>query len=78
MKKLIPEARMRARYGGVTAMTIHRWDNDPDLRFPPPIYIRGRKYRDEEQLDAFDADPARRQARVPNFWKKEAADASAA
>jgi hypothetical protein len=32
----------------VSPRTIDRWDDTPDLGFPPPIYIRGRKYRDEE------------------------------
>ena len=36
-------------------MTLWRWDHDPDLKFPKPIRIRSRKYRDPEELDAFDA-----------------------
>jgi hypothetical protein len=43
-----------------------RWDHDPELNFPKPTYIRGRKYRDEEELDAFD------------LARKEASDASSA
>jgi hypothetical protein len=53
-KKLLPEAKVAERYG-VTTVTLWRWDNDPDLGFPKPIVIRQRKYRDVEQLDAFDA-----------------------
>jgi hypothetical protein len=34
-------------------MTLHRWDRDQDLGFPPPITIRGRKYRSRKQLQAF-------------------------
>ena len=40
---------------GITAMTLWRWDRDPTLNFPKAKRIRGRKYRDESELDAFDA-----------------------
>jgi hypothetical protein len=53
-KKLLPEAQVAERYS-VTTVTLWRWDNDPDLGFPKPIRIRKRKYRDESELDAFDA-----------------------
>ena len=53
-KRLLPDPQVCERYG-VTGMTLYRWDRDPDLGFPKPIYIRGRKYRDERELDAFDA-----------------------
>jgi predicted DNA-binding transcriptional regulator AlpA len=52
-KRLIPDPQVCRRYN-VTPMTIWRWDRDPRLGFPKPIYIRGRKYRDERELDAFD------------------------
>jgi hypothetical protein len=48
----VPEARVREEFD-VTAMTLHRWDRDPDLGFPPPIAIRGRKYRSRKQLQEF-------------------------
>jgi predicted DNA-binding transcriptional regulator AlpA len=53
-KKLIPDPKVMERYS-VSAMSLWRWDHDPDLKFPRPIVIRGRKYRDEAELDAFDA-----------------------
>jgi predicted DNA-binding transcriptional regulator AlpA len=53
-KRLIPDAQVRERYG-VTAMTLYRWDHDPELGFPKPIYIRNRKYRDERELEEFEA-----------------------
>ena len=59
MRKLIPDPVVWKRYG-VTRMTGHRWDNDTKLNFPKPIRIRRRKYRDEDELNAFDA--ARRAA----------------
>ena len=30
---------------GVTTMTIHNWDHDPDLDFPPPTRVKGVKRR---------------------------------
>jgi predicted DNA-binding transcriptional regulator AlpA len=56
-KRLIPDPLVRRRYG-VSAMTLYRWDHDPDLGFPKPIRIRNRKYRDERALDEFDASRA--------------------
>jgi predicted DNA-binding transcriptional regulator AlpA len=53
-KRLIPDSLVLQRYG-ISAMTLWRWDRDPDLNFPKPKRIRKRKYRDEEELDAFDA-----------------------
>ena len=52
-KRLLPDNRVQERYG-VSDMTIRRLDEDPDLCFPKPIRIRGRKYRVEAELDAFD------------------------
>jgi hypothetical protein len=52
-KKYIPDAKVCERYD-ITPITLWRWDNDPDLKFPPPIRVRGRKYRDAAELDAFD------------------------
>ena len=53
-KRLIPDVKVQKRYG-VSAMTIWRWDHDPQLDFPKAVRIRGHKYRDESELDAFDA-----------------------
>jgi hypothetical protein len=36
-------------------MTLRRWERDPRLNFPRPLVIRKRKYRDEAELDEFDA-----------------------
>jgi predicted DNA-binding transcriptional regulator AlpA len=30
---------------GVTTMTIYNWDHDPELDFPPAVYIKGKKLR---------------------------------
>ena len=44
-----------AREFGVCTRTLDRWDDQPELGFPPVIWINGRKYRDADQLDAFKA-----------------------
>ena len=53
-KRLIPDSKVWKDRYGVSPMTGWRWDHDPTLNFPRPIVIRGRKYRDEAELDAFD------------------------
>lgn len=53
--KFVPERLVLEEFE-VTPMTIHRWDNDEKLRksgWPPPIYIRGRKYRSRKMLQEF-------------------------
>jgi predicted DNA-binding transcriptional regulator AlpA len=52
-RRLLPEAKVRERYG-VSSMTLYRWDRNPSLNFPPPLRINNRKYRDASELDAFD------------------------
>jgi len=52
-KRLIPDALVAERYGRHVC-TLMRWERDPDLGFPKRIQIRGRNYRDEVELDAFD------------------------
>ena len=53
-KRLVPDSKVRERYG-VSPQTIWRWDHKPELGFPSPVRINGRKYRDESKLDEFDA-----------------------
>ena len=52
-KRLIHDTHVAQRYG-VSVCTLTRWERDPRLGFPKAIKIRGRNYRDEAQLDAFD------------------------
>jgi hypothetical protein len=56
---LLSEKRVAERYD-VTTRTLVRWDETPALRFPPPILINGRRYRDVSKLDAWDAAMARK------------------
>ena len=54
-KRLIPDSEVCRRYG-VVAYTLWRWDHEkPELGFPKPVRINGRKYRVEAELDKFDA-----------------------
>ena len=44
---LVPDPQVQKEFG-VTAMSIWRWDRDPELiklGWPPPIRIRSRKFR---------------------------------
>ncbi len=47
-------AQVRARYGGVSDMTLWRWLRDEDLAFPQPIRIKGRRLWSEESLAAWE------------------------
>ena len=47
-------AHVRARYGGVSDMTIWRWLKDPGLAFPKPRRINRRRYWKISDLDEFD------------------------
>jgi predicted DNA-binding transcriptional regulator AlpA len=42
-KRYITSRQLRARYGGVSEMTIWRWLHDPRLNFPKPIVINRRR-----------------------------------
>ena len=69
-KRYLPEPKVCERYG-VSHMAPRRWDADPELDFPKPIIIRGRKYRDLDALEAFEE---RQRARDPQItaWEPRA------
>jgi predicted DNA-binding transcriptional regulator AlpA len=50
----VPDPKVCARYG-VHPSTLYNWDRDERLGFPKPIRINGRKFRDEDELEEFDA-----------------------
>lgn len=55
--------QVRTRFGGVSDMTLWRWLQDKSLGFPQPIIINGRRYFDEEALEAWErARPTRQEA----------------
>ena len=46
--------QVRARYGGVSDMTVWRWSRDDELGFPQPIRINGRRFWSEQALSAWE------------------------
>jgi hypothetical protein len=53
-RKLVPDGKVAKERYGVCLSTLYRWDRNPRLNFPKPYRINGRKYRDDDELDAFD------------------------
>lgn len=49
----LPARLVAARYS-VVVRSLDRWCERPELGFPQPTYINGRKYWDEAALDAWD------------------------
>lgn len=42
--------------GDISAMTLHRWLNKPELNFPRPIYIGRRRYwREADVIEWLDS-----------------------
>ena len=46
--------QVRARYAGLSDMTLWRWLHDGDLGFPQPIRINGRRFWKEDDLTAWE------------------------
>jgi predicted DNA-binding transcriptional regulator AlpA len=53
-RKYLRAAQVRARYGGISDMTLWRWLNSPTLGFPKPIRIRRDRLWNEVVLDDYD------------------------
>ena len=53
MEGWLPDPSVAKRYG-VNPRTLPRWDAQPELKFPGPMYINGRKYRNIQELDRWD------------------------
>jgi hypothetical protein len=58
---LLSDRRVAERYD-VSVRTLARWDETPGLRFPPPVYIRDRRYRELAKLEQWDRANARKAA----------------
>jgi predicted DNA-binding transcriptional regulator AlpA len=55
-------AQVRARYGGISDMTLWRWLHDEELGFPQPIRINGRRFWSEEALNTWEGSHAAAQS----------------
>ena len=44
----------------ITKMTLWRWDRNPAIGFPPPVYINARKFRSRRQIEQFKENLVRR------------------
>jgi predicted DNA-binding transcriptional regulator AlpA len=52
---LLTTAQLRTRLGGVSEMTIWRYERDPKLGFPKPLRIKRRKYWRVRDIETFEA-----------------------
>jgi hypothetical protein len=52
--ELVPDPQVQREFG-ISKMTLHRWTNDPRLRFPPKVKIRERNFRSRKQIETFKA-----------------------
>ncbi len=53
MTQLVTVKDVCARLGGVSRMTIWRYQNDDELGFPKPVYIKTRRYWKEDDLSSW-------------------------
>jgi predicted DNA-binding transcriptional regulator AlpA len=56
--KYVTSRQVRDELGGVSDMTLWRWENDPELGFPKPIRINRRRYWRAAEISAFMAHQA--------------------
>ena len=49
----INSAAVRELCGGISDMSLWRWQNDDELNFPKPIYIGKRRYWKEADIVAW-------------------------
>lgn len=55
-RKYLTANQVRARFGGISDMSLWRWLNDPKLGFPQPTYINKRRFFDEAAIAAWEAE----------------------
>jgi hypothetical protein len=77
----LPDPLVAKRYS-VNPRTLARWDEQPDLKFPPPEYVNRRKYRSISKLKQWDlwraagggGKATRKPSRVPSAKHEAEAD----
>jgi hypothetical protein len=74
---LIPDPQVADEEFNVCLRTLSRWDDKPELGFPPPIYINGRKYRKRGSIREFKRRAAVAFAANPNRGAADAGDQAA-
>jgi hypothetical protein len=60
-KRKLADRQVAQRYD-VSVRTLERWDLKPELGFPKPIRINGRRYRDLAELEAWERAQAKSRA----------------
>jgi hypothetical protein len=48
----VPDPQVLREFN-ISSMTLHRWDNDPTLGFPPKYTIRRHNFRSRKALEEF-------------------------
>ncbi len=50
----ITRKKLLERFGGISAMTLWRWEHDERLGFPKPADINRRKYYDLSEIERWE------------------------
>lgn len=53
-KQYITRKKILERFGGISVMTLWRWEHDEKLGFPKPTSINKRKYYDLAELEVWE------------------------
>lgn len=53
-RQYITPKQIRARFGGISEMTLWRWEHDARLGFPKAVLINRRKYYDLAEIEAWE------------------------
>ncbi len=54
-KTYLTSAQVCARYGGISFMSLWRWQNTPGRNFPKPFKFGKRNFWLEEELESWEA-----------------------
>lgn len=50
---LLPSSAVKELFGGISNMTLWRWETDSELGFPEPVRVRTRKFWKAAELREF-------------------------
>ena len=71
---LLPDRLVAARYD-VSIRSLERWDLKPDLGFPAPVRINGRRYRAIAELENWERKTAASRSRARRAGKPHTIEA---